>query len=436
VWLGHHKEAQQAILMALHDSGIGGHSGVKATYYKVKNLFAWPRMKQDVEQYVVACTVCKQAKSEHTKTPGTLQPLPITDQAWTIISMDFIEGLPKSHNYDTILVVIDNFSKYGHFVPMKHPYTALTIAKLFMDNVYKLHGLPQVIISDKDKVFTGELWKELFRLADTTINLSSVYHPQTDGQTERLNQCLETYLRCMVHACPTKWSQWLSQTEHWYNTTYHSALGKTPFEVLYAYPPRNFGLVAPEACGNADMDKWLTERSAMTQLMQQHLQRSQHRMKQQADKHRQERQFAIGDWVYLKLQPYVQMSVAPRSNQKLSYKFFGPYLVLEHVVQAAYKLQLPPNSRIHPVVHVSQLKKVVPPSVVVSSDESLLCLSDEVVISPAEVIDTKLLQVGSSALPHVLIRWAGLPNTWTTSENKNELTTRYPLFGTKDTSKL
>jgi hypothetical protein len=134
-------------------------------------------------------------------------------QAWTIISMDFIEGLPKSHNYDTILVVIDKFSKYGHFVPMKHPYTALTVAKLFMDNVYKLHGLPQVIISDRDKVFTSELWKELFRLADTTVNLSSAYHPQTDGQTERLNHCLETYLRCMVHACPTKWFQWLSQAE-------------------------------------------------------------------------------------------------------------------------------------------------------------------------------------------------------------------------------
>jgi transposase InsO family protein len=137
----------------------------------------------------------------------------------------------------------------------------LIVAQHFLNHVYKLHGLPSVIISDRDKVFTSALWKELFRLTETTLNMSSAYHPQTDGQTERLNQCLETYLRCMVHACPSKWAKWLSLAEYWYNTTYHSALGKTPFEVLYAYPPRHFGLVEPNACGGADLTKWLEERS-------------------------------------------------------------------------------------------------------------------------------------------------------------------------------
>jgi hypothetical protein len=220
-------------------------------------------MRRHIEQYIVECAICKQAKVEHCKLPGLLQPLPIPDQAWTSISLDFIEGSPKSQSFDTILMVIDKFSKYGHFLPMKHPFTALTVAKAFMDNIYKLHGLPQFIISDRDRIFTGELWRELFKLADTTLNISSAYHPQTDGQTERLNQCLKTYLRCMVHAYPNKWSHWLSQVEYWYTTTYHSALGKTPFEVLYAYAPRHFGLVAPEACGGADLRKWLEERIAM-----------------------------------------------------------------------------------------------------------------------------------------------------------------------------
>jgi hypothetical protein len=263
IWLGNHKEAHQDVILALHDSGIGGHSGVKATYHKIRNLFAWPGMRKDIEQYVADCAICKKAKAEHCKLPGLLQPLPIPDQAWTVISLDFIEGLPKSNSFDTILVVIDKFSKYGHFIPMKHPFTALTVAKAFMDNIYKLHGLPQCIISDRDMIFTGELWRELFKLADTTLNINSAYHPQTDGQIERLNQCLETYLRCMVHACPNKWSQWISQVEYWYNTTYHSALGKIPFEVLYAYAPRHFGLVAPKACGGADLRKWLEERTAM-----------------------------------------------------------------------------------------------------------------------------------------------------------------------------
>jgi hypothetical protein len=110
------------VLLALHDSGIGVHSGVTATYHKIKSLFVWPNLKHDVEQYIVNCSVCKQAKSEHHGVLGKLQPLSIPDQAWTVICMDFIEGLPKSQNFDTILVVIDKFSKYGHFIPMTHPY--------------------------------------------------------------------------------------------------------------------------------------------------------------------------------------------------------------------------------------------------------------------------------------------------------------------------
>ena len=160
--MGTHKEAHQAILLALHNSGIGGHSGITATYIKIKSLFAWPGMKQDIQTFVTNCQVCKQAKSEHTRTPSLLQPLPIPDQAWSIISLDFIEGLPKSQQYNTILVVIDKFTKYGHFIPLSHPYTALSVAQAYMTNVYKLHGLPQVIISDRDRVFTSSLWQELF----------------------------------------------------------------------------------------------------------------------------------------------------------------------------------------------------------------------------------------------------------------------------------
>lgn len=115
IWLGNHQEAKQAILLALHNSGIGGHSGVTVTYQKVKILFAWPNLKQDVISYISKCTVCQQAKPEHTRTPGLLQHLPIPEKPWDIISLDFIEGLPKSSRYDPILVVIDKFTKYGHF---------------------------------------------------------------------------------------------------------------------------------------------------------------------------------------------------------------------------------------------------------------------------------------------------------------------------------
>jgi len=257
IWLGQHKEAHQAILLALHNSGLGGHSGITATYHKVKALFAWPGMKEDIKKYINDCQVCSQAKTEHCKLPGLLQPLNIPPHAWHTVSLDFIEGLPKSKSFDTILVVIDKFTKYGHFIPLAHPYSALSVAQLYMNNIYKLHGMPKVLVSDRDKVFTSNLWQELFRLADTVLNMSSAYHPQTDGQTERLNQCLETYLRCLVHSCPSKWATWLPLAEFWYNTSFHSALGKTPFEVLYGYPPSHFGITASDACTVPDLQQWL-----------------------------------------------------------------------------------------------------------------------------------------------------------------------------------
>lgn len=237
IWLGHHKEAQQAVLLALHSSGLGGHSGMTATYQKVNALFVWPLMRKDIQDYVAKCEVCAQAKSEHCRLPGLLQPLPIPPTAWHTISLDFIEDLPKSKNFDTILVVIDKLTKYAHFICLSHPYTATTVAQAFLTNIYKLHGMPTVIISDRDRIFTSTLWQELFKLTETTLNMSSSYHPQTDGQTERLNQCLETYLRCMVHSCPTKWAHWISLAEFWYNSTFHSAHGLTPFQALYGHPP-------------------------------------------------------------------------------------------------------------------------------------------------------------------------------------------------------
>jgi len=131
VWVGNNSLAQQHIMQALHDSGIGGHSGFNATYQRIKHLFAWPKLKDTVKTYVQSCDVCQQAKVEHVRSPGLLQPLPVPTESWSIVSLDFIEGLPKSHNKSVILVVIDKFSKYAHFLPLSHPFTALQVAQLY-----------------------------------------------------------------------------------------------------------------------------------------------------------------------------------------------------------------------------------------------------------------------------------------------------------------
>jgi hypothetical protein len=198
--------AQQHILQSLHASGIGGHSGVLATYQRAKRMFAWPNMKQTVTTFVSTCTTCQQAKSEHVKLPGFLQPLPTPPFPWHTVSLDFVEGLPKSQGFDVILVVIDKLTKYGHFLPLKHPFSAAQAAQTFVNSIYKLHGLPHCIISDRDEIFTSKLWQELFHLTDTQLLMISAYHPQNDGQTERLNQCLKAFLRCSIHATPNQWS--------------------------------------------------------------------------------------------------------------------------------------------------------------------------------------------------------------------------------------
>lgn len=135
-------------------------------------------------------------------------------------------------------MVVDLFTKYGHFIPLCHPFTALMVAKAFLEHVYHHHGLPTSIVSDRDRIFTSNFLSELFKLSGVQLCRNTAYHPQSDGQTKRLNQCLETYLRCFVHACPAKWSQWLATTEFWYNTCLHSAIGRSPFEALYGYYPR------------------------------------------------------------------------------------------------------------------------------------------------------------------------------------------------------
>jgi len=210
-----------------------------------------------------------------------------------------------SEGYNCILVVVDLFSKYAHFISLRHPFTAATVAKHFISQVYRLHGMPSALIFDRDKIFTSALWRELFKLAKVELHMSTAYHPQSDSQIERVNQCLETFLRCYVHAYPKQWHQWIDLAEYWYNTSWHSALGRSPFEVLYGYAPTHFGLSSIDEQPVTDIAGWLHDRELMSALIRQHLLRAKQRMKHAADSHRLERQFQVDDWVFLKLQPYV-----------------------------------------------------------------------------------------------------------------------------------
>lgn len=335
--MGQHIPTQNSILTALHASAVGGHSGIAATYQRVKKLFYWVGIKKSVQDFVTQCATCQRAKGEQCHYPGLLQPLPIPDMAWSQLSMDFVEGLPKSNGKDVILVIVDRLTKYAHFISLSHPFTAHKVAQLFIDHIYKLHGLPTAIVSDRDRIFTSDLWQELFKALHVSLQFSSAYHPQSDGQTERVNQCLEVYLRCMAFSEPRTWSSWLPLAEWWYNTNYHSSLKSTPFQALYGYPPPLISEVSIPGPTSPARDFLIQKQDMMTKLKA-NLAQAQARMKKYADQNRTERTFQVGDMVYLKMQPYRHNAFGLRNSLKVTIKYFGPFRILEKVGEVAYKL--------------------------------------------------------------------------------------------------
>jgi hypothetical protein len=180
LYLSKQSKLKSTVLSEFHATPTVGHSGFTKTYDRVKRSFFWDGMKQDIRNFVAECDVCQRNNGETVKSPSTLQPLPIPPAIWKDISMDFITGLPKSENKSVIMVVVDRLSKYAHFCALQHLFTASTLAQIVMYQVFKLHGMPHSIVSDRNPTFTSIFWQELFKQG-TQLHLSTAYHPQTDG---------------------------------------------------------------------------------------------------------------------------------------------------------------------------------------------------------------------------------------------------------------
>lgn len=269
--------------------------------------------------------MCQQNKYENVAKPGLLHPLPIPLGVWESISMEFIDGPPPSAGKHCILVVVDRLSKNAHFLPHSHPYTAIEDAYIYLDNIFKFHGLPKDIISDRDPTFMSEVWQELFRVHGIDLKHSTAYHPQTDGQTEVTSEASHT------------WSKWLPLAEWLYNTTYHSAIKSTPFEVVYGQPPPlHFPYLRGESSSTL-VDRSFQKREEVILMLKFYLMRAQNRMKQAANSRRSQWEFSVGSYVYLKLQPYRQNTLKKRKiPHKLSPRFYGPFLITDKVGSAAY----------------------------------------------------------------------------------------------------
>lgn len=351
--------------------------------------------------------------------------------------MDFVEGLPLSHGKDVIMVV-DRLTKYAHFIPLKHPFTALTVAKVFIEQIVHLHGMPKSIVSDRDRIFINLFWKTLFQLQGTALCMSSSYHPRTDGQTEVVNRTLEQYLWCFTHEQPNKWTDWVAWAEYSYNTFVHSSTKISPFEVVYGQPPPTLLSYIPGTTKVQAVDDLLCNRDKILSDLCQNLTIARDRMKSQANQHRQEVVFEIGDYVYLKLQPYRQKTVALRHSIKLSPRFFGPYKILARVVPMASKLELPANSQIHNVFHVSLLKKHIGPATTASNRLPPVSDASQILPQLEAVLDTHVIQKGLyRPKTEILIKWLGAPIEDATWENRWRFLKTYPDFilANKDTVK-
>ncbi|KAD7479936.1 hypothetical protein E3N88_03072 [Mikania micrantha] len=424
VWIGNDEQLKNDIMVLFHASPLGGHSGFRPTLQKIKSLFYWKGCSKQVRLFIKECSECQRAKYEPIANPGLLQPLPVPNYIFTDISMDFISGLPKSQGKDCIWVVVDRLTKYGHFIALSHPFSAAQLAQQFLDSIFKLHGCPVTIVSDRDPLFLSQFWKEFMRLQGVQLAYSTAYHPQSDGQTEVLNRCLETYLRCMCMQTPNQWFKWLSLAEWWYNTTYHSSIKMSPFQALYGYPPPIHIPYIPMDTSVAAVETLYRDRDVMIQVLKENLMMAQNRMKQYADTNRSERSFEPGNWVYLKLRPFVQTTLKNTKDSKLTPKYFGPFLIIEKIGKVAYKLDLPSEAQIHPVFHVSLLKKAH------GSHHSLTPLPalPRFSLQPRAIIDRRLVRRGPRMTTQVLVHWKNLEASEATWEFWDDFILRFPDF--------
>jgi hypothetical protein len=339
-----------------HAHGMG-HEGVQKTLTRLRSFFFTPGDNKLVRNFIRGCSVCQGNKTEHLHPVGLLQPLTVPDAVWTDIAMDFIEGFPKVGGNSVVLTVVDRFSKYDHFITLGHPYSATTVATAFFTNIIHLHGFPSSIVSDCDPVFTSRVWQEMFKLSSTQLCLSSAFRPQTDGQSEVTNRVIVMYLCCLADDQSWSWLPWLLWAEYCFNTSYQTALGTTPFQVVYGQPPPPIVPFQSGATKVSAVDRQLWDHDTFLAEIREHLLQAHARMKMAHDKGHHHVEFALGDLVWLCLNQCATASVRDNARTKLAPKFFRPYEVIEQIGSVTYKLRLPGKARIHNVFHIAFLKK-------------------------------------------------------------------------------
>ena len=346
------------IIRLHHDTPMGGHGGQWKTVEMVTRNFWWPGVTREVKRYVEGCDACQRNKNRTEQPAGKLMPNSIPDRAWTHISADFITKLPLVQGYDSILVVVDQFTKMAHFVPTTEKTTAEGLARLFRDNVWRLHGLPESIISDRGPQFAAGLMRELNEMLGIKTKLSTAFHPQTDGQTERMNQELEQYLRMFIDHWQDHWPEWLGMVEFAYNNKAHAGAKVLPFEANSSQNPR-MGFELRKKGKFEGAEKFAKRMKEVQEEAKAALGKAQEDMRRYANRHRGEAvEYRVGDLVLLSTKD-LKWQMAGQCSEKLVERFVGPYRIKAIISSNVVELELPTTIKIHPVVNVSRIKQYI-----------------------------------------------------------------------------
>ncbi|KAL0148420.1 hypothetical protein M9458_056230 [Cirrhinus mrigala] len=324
---------RHCLLDSVHTSPGSGHPGGKRTLSLLRNHYWWPQMTRDVYRYIRGCVVCAINNTSRRLPEGKLVPLSIPQRPWSHIGIDFATDLPKSDGFTTILVVVDRFSKACKLIPLPGLPTAMNTAQLLFSQIFRHFGIPEDIVSDRGTQFTSRVWREFFRLLGVSISLSSGYHPETNGQTERKIQEICRYLRSYCHNHQESWNQYLPWAEYAQNSLRQETTGLTPFQCVLGYQPPLFPW-NDEPSSVPAVDYWFRESERP------------------------------GELVWLSTRD-INLRLPCR---KLSPKFIGPFPIIRRLNDVTYELQLPPHYRIAPTFHVSLLKRHFNPTFPPSAD--------------------------------------------------------------------
>ncbi|GJW80420.1 reverse transcriptase domain-containing protein [Tanacetum coccineum] len=428
IWIPSIGDVRKLIMDEAHTSRYSVHPGADKMYYDLRDLYWWPGMKRDIAEYVSRCLTCSKIKAEHQKPSGFLQQPEIPEWKWEKLTMDFITKLPKSSSgYDTIWVIVDRLTKSAHFLPIREDYKTEKLAKIYVNEIVARHGVPVSIISDRDGRFTSHLWQAFQEALGTRLDMSTAYHPQTDGQSERTIQTLEDMLRACVMDFGGSWDTHLPLIEFSYNNSYHTSIKCAPFEALYGRKCRSPVIWTEVGESQLIGPEIVQETTEKIVQIKERLKTARSRQKSYADKRRKPLEFQVGDRVLLKVSPWKGV-VRFGKKGKLAPRYVGPFEIVERVGPVAYRLKLPQELNcVHDTFHVSNLKKcLADPDVQVPLDEIEIDENLRFVEEPIEIVERDVKKLKRRRIPLVKVRWNSRQGAEYTWEREDQFQKKYP----------